>query len=353
MLKSLIILLVATVLGWGLTSFDAKVTGEDKSADFRRRAWRTGASTFLVFVASLNVLFWIGAALPLGILWASCLSELFTRGFQTLVDPRDKREFDPNKINRDLDQLAQFIREGRHDEAFQLCKVLEESPECSAMAIETLLFRLYGELYSDEQLRANPSLAEIHLLREQNQFAEAESRLNALRKGAPDDLNIALMLLRVCAEDLKRPSEASLLLDEIGKRPVTPPRFVEYARHCVNQWSGAVPRVEKTSEGIESLLVPQPHAKPAEQAPQLDGASVDELLAAGHLATAIEHLEKQMAGRPGDFDLLMKLAEAHGVYCRDLRKAGKIVEKIEANVAFTPDQVRSAKARLGQWRKAA
>jgi len=46
----------------------------------------------------------------IGVIWASCVSELFARGFQRLVDPQDTRQFDPRQTAQDLDKLAMLVR---------------------------------------------------------------------------------------------------------------------------------------------------------------------------------------------------------------------------------------------------
>ena len=80
--------------------------------------------------------------------------------------------------------------------------------------------------------------------------------------------------------------------------------------------------------------------------------SVDELLAGGHLGTAIEILEHKIKEQPGDFDLRLKLAEAHGRHSGNIHRAEKIVLQIESNHGFSAEQIQIAKARLKEWREA-
>jgi hypothetical protein len=113
--------------------------------------------------------------------------------------------------------------------------------------------------------------------------------------------------------------------------------------------SGGLPSRGKSTEGVESLLVPRRNSESPQPACDLAKASVDELLAAGYLATAVELLENQIQDHPTSFDLYLKLAEAHASYCRNFHLAGKVIRQIESNPAFTPQQILLARSRLKEW----
>jgi hypothetical protein len=102
--------------------------------------------------------------------------------------------------------------------------------------------------------------------------------------------------------------------------------------------------------GVESLLMPGAPRKEAATEPERAAESVDDMLAQGYLGTAIEILERDAKANPQDFELQMKLAEAHGVHCGNLSRAGKIVERLEADPAFGPEQIQQAKAKLKEWK---
>jgi len=106
----------------------------------------------------------------------------------------------------------------------------------------------------------------------------------------------------------------------------------------------------KSAEGIESLLVGRSPSEPPETKGDSDAASVPELLSKGYFGTAIELLEGQLKARPDDFELWLKLTEAHGRYCGNFGHAGQIITKMQANPAFTPEQIQIAKAKLQEWR---
>jgi hypothetical protein len=120
------------------------------------------------------------------------------------------------------------------------------------------------------------------------------------------------------------------------------------------EWNGAAAAKEKSDQGIESLVFARKQSQPARNNTPLDPntATVDELLADGQLSTAIETLEEQVRRQPLNFDLLLKLAEAYGVYCRDAARAGKIIQRIEASAAFSAEQIQIAKAKLQEWKPA-
>jgi predicted Zn-dependent protease len=287
----------------------------------------------------------------IAVVWASCLSELFARSFHSLIDSEDDRPFDPKQRARDLDRLAELVQQGRHTEAIELCWQLAESGEASLLAMEATMFRLWSEMFADDRIRNFPFLADAHRLRTQGCLTEAEAKLQSLLNQEPDNLAASLMLMRIYAQDLKSPGKADALLTSVARQPKVPPVFAKYARERIAEWSGAVPPREQTVEGIESLLVDRELANPPEEPVPAVGASPAELLEAGYLATAIEILEEQTGAQPGNFELWMQLAEAHAVYCGNVNRAARIIERMTVNAAFSPQQLQQAKARLKEWRR--
>src|SRR5438445_243907 len=148
-LTLLAILILTAGLSWWLSGRDPAVTGENKGADFRRRFLRSGATLMLVWAGGVAVLYGgarggfvlVAIALPLVIIWAGCVSELFARTFHQLIDSEDNREFDPKQPNRELDRLGRLVQMGKNEEAIKLCANLLNSGEVSALAMETMLFR--------------------------------------------------------------------------------------------------------------------------------------------------------------------------------------------------------------------
>ena len=90
---------------------------------------------------------------------------------------------------------------------------------------------------------------------------------------------------------------------------------------------------------------------PPKEAPA-SSKSVEELLAARCFGTAIEVLEQKIQEQPQNFDLWLKLAEAHGRYCGDLKRAEKILGQMKNSFAFSTEQIQAATRRLGEWRAA-
>src|SRR5258708_7329575 len=119
---------------WWLSGFDSKLIGDRGRNDIIRRSIRCGITVFLLTVllllpaalGALPILFAIGGMLA--IVWAGCLTELFSQGFHHLAGfAGSTREFDPHKSTRDMDALAALIRDGRHGEAVQLYETLKAS----------------------------------------------------------------------------------------------------------------------------------------------------------------------------------------------------------------------------------
>lgn len=338
-------------LSWWLSGYDARVTGEDKGADLRRRALRCGVTLLLAVVSFASPWIFLAATLLIAVTWAGCLSELFAGGFHRLLEAQDTRPMDPKQSERDLNQLAMLVQSGLNEAAIELCKKLRESGEASALAIEAVLFQVYSRMFASDGTRVSPPLAEAARLRKEGKPDEAAAQLESILQKEPENLGAAFLLMRIYAQDSKRPDKADALLRTVGQLPHVPPNFVEYARRTLHEWSGVTPPREETTEGIESLLAERGTSAATERAVEPGKASVDELLAGGHLATAVEILEGQIQEQPEDFGLWLKLAEAHGFYCGNFNIAGKIIGRIGANPAFAPEQVELAKAKLKEWRE--
>jgi len=318
---------------WWLSGYDSKVTGGNKRQDFIRRAMRCGITLFLLgmllglpgALPAMPILLLIGGMLALT--WAGCIAELFARWFHHLVDPTDEQEFDPNQNLRDLDMIASLIKNGRREEAVQLCQMLKESGDVSVLALETMLEHLGAK---QESAQKPKPLTEAYHLRMQGRFQEAESILKLLLAEDPRNVDAAMMLMRVYAQDLHRPHQAVEILQALEKQPYVSPAHIEFARRSIGEWSHAKPKPEKVDAPPESI---------------------DELLAQGYLGTVIEILEQKIKEQPGDFDLRIKLAEVHALHCGNIHQAVKIVQKIEAHPGFNPEQLQHAKIKLGEWRR--
>jgi tetratricopeptide (TPR) repeat protein len=330
------LLALAGLALWWLSGFDSKVTGENRKGDLRRRVVRCAATVLLVGIFFEPNAVHAGCIfIPLilivppviGVLWAGCIGELFSGGFHRLVDHADSREYDPNQGARDLDRVASLLKSGRHEEAAQLCETLKQSGDANILVLETMLARAGIQ---QESFKKSKPLAEAHQLRSEGKFAEAETILKSLLAENPANVDAALMLMRLYVRDLRRSDKATEVLRSLGKQPHIPSAHLEYARRSIVEWG-------------QSKSAPAAAALPE---------SVDELLASGHLGTAIEILERKIKEQPGDFDLWLKLAEAHGLHSGNLHRAKKIVQQIEGNRGFSPEQIQIAKARFEEWREA-
>ena len=341
--------LIGTALAWWISGYDSRVTGQEPTEDFTRRAIRCLVTAGLLIVATWNGFAGIFIFLGLGLYWASCGAEFFSHQIHKLIDPEDKRAFDPKETERKLDQLAQLIREGRHAEALDSCEKLESSGEGSALALEATKHRLYQEILNS--ISTTPLLANVRSLCEQSQLDQAESGLKQILAGQPQNWAAMLLLMRIYAEGMFRPDKALALLTpaETGSAtnsPRLPKAFANYARQSIAEWNKAAHGEQTTEHSTVANDIQHGEASPA----VVTGISVDELLQNSQFATAIEHLENGIAQEPRNFDLWLKLAEAHGVYCRDLNRAAKIIQKMENSGRFTPQEIELAKAKLKEWR---
>lgn len=339
-LLNLGVLAAAALFSWWLSGYDSRLTRENQRADFIRRAVRCGITLALVELAFWSLwMYWrygdrmcgfmyLVTVLPLAFFWSGCLSEMFAHCFQWMLDPEDFRESDPDKSIRDLDAIALLIKNGHKDAAIELCRKLKESCDANVLAMETLLAHLGVE---EILVKKSKPIVAAGQLRKQGRFAEAESILKSLLKKNPADVDAGVMLMRLHAQDLHDVEKAGAILAALEKEPHIPPGHLEFARRSIHEWSRPQPPPE---------AIPAP--------PE----SVEELLALGYFGTAIEVLEEKIRERPQDFDLRMKLAEAHGRYCGHIKRAEKVVEQMENSFAFDAGQIQAAKGKLVEWRLA-
>lgn len=338
-LVNLVVLVLATPLFWWFSGYDSRLTLDNEKEDFIRRAVRCGITLVLVEFTFWGLwqyayhndrsagFFSIFTALPLALIWCGCLSNCLAHGFGSLIDPEDKREFDPQKDVHQLDAIGELIRSGKKAEAIQLCESLKVSGEVSIATLELALEHLGVPQTGTKPIKP---LTGASRLRSQGKFLEAELILNSMLLENPRDLEAAMMLVRLYAQDLRQPEKATEVLRELEKQPHISPAHIEFARRSIAEWSNQSP------EMIEMV-----------EPPKIE--SVDELLAQRFFGTAIEILETKIKEQPQDFDLRLKLAEIYGLHCANLPRAEKIMQQMEMN--FSPEQIQFAKMRLAEWRE--
>jgi tetratricopeptide (TPR) repeat protein len=330
---NIILLSVAAAIAWWLSGYDSRLTGENEKADLLRRGIRCGLTLFLLeiffglpySIASAPPMFLIAGLLAL--IWTGCVTELGARGFHRLVDPEDKREFDPNQSARNMDMVASLLKSGRHEEAAQLCAALKKSGDANILVLETLLARSGIQFENDR--RPKP-LTEAYRLRSEGKFDEAAAVLNSMLAENPSNVDAALMLMRLYVQDFHRSDKAAEVLRALEKQPHIPAGPIDYARRSIQDWG-------RPKRAPEVVVLPE---------------SVDELLACGYLGTAIEVLERRVKEQPQDFDAWLKLAEAHGLHSGNIHRVEKMIQKIEGNPGFSAEQVQTAKMKLKEWREA-
>jgi len=332
---NLIALALATGVFWWLSAYDARLSGHRGIANFTRRASRCAISLALVeccfyynwqFSKEKNAnagLIYLLAGVPLALLWFGCLSQLASQLFKSLVDPEDPRQFHPRSEARHLDQLADLIRRGKKAEAIRLCKTLKASGEVSPEALDLALAHL-GEPHDRAEI-VKP-IAAADRLRSQGEFRKAEAILKALLSHDPCNVEAAMQLMRIYAQDLHRPDKARKILKALQKQPHVSAAHLDFARRSIEEWSQLRP-------------APQVQIKPT--------GSIDELLAHGFIGTAIRTLEEQVAAEPANFSLRLRLAELHACFANNVPAAERIIRQME--ITFSPEQMQIANAKLREW----
>jgi tetratricopeptide (TPR) repeat protein len=330
-------IIILVILGgaalWWLSGYDSQVTGEDKPRDLFRRMVRCLASVFLLgifFVPKIGYAFIpliLIVPTGLGVIWAGCVAELLSGTLRNVIDSDDKRKFDPEAESRNLDRFTTLLKNGQREEAIEWYAALKRSGGANIVVLDTML--AHAGIQPPDSPLAKP-LNDAHRARMGGNLTEAEKKLKSLLSENPSNVEAAMMLMRLYAQDMHRSDKATEVLNTLRKQPHVPRDHIEYAVRSISEWSQ-----------------PQPEA-----APMVLPESVDELLAGGYLGSAIEVLERKIAERPGDFDLWLKLAEAHAVHSHNLPRAQKIVQQIEGNPAFSAEQIQTAKTKLAEWREA-
>jgi tetratricopeptide (TPR) repeat protein len=340
LLTDIFVLAFAALVSWWLSGYDAKLTGHDEKADRRRRVIRCGITLLLVEVAFWNLWLYgryndvaagaldLAIAVLLGLTWVGCLSEMLAHGFNWLFDPQDHRELDLDKNRRDLDAIVRLVKSGHKDAAIQLCQRLKESGDASVLAMETMLEHLGVQ---QNAVQKPKPLNEASRLRLQGKFTGAEAILKSLLAENPANVDAALMLIRLYAQDMRRMDLATNVLEALEQQPYVQRSQIDFARRSIGEWSQGKPGTGKTA---------------------VQPKSIDELLAQRYFGTALEILEQKTREEPPDFDSWLKFAEVHAVYCGNLNHAEKIVREIETNPAFSPEQKQLTKTKLKEWREA-
>ncbi|HEY3760705.1 MAG TPA: tetratricopeptide repeat protein [Verrucomicrobiae bacterium] len=333
-LSGIVLVLLVMAATWWLSGFDTGLSGDDTRIDYLRRGLRCGFTWLLMVLllllpgsaAMVPVVALVGGILAL--VWGWCVGECVARGFHVIIGmASSNREFDPRQHTRNLEMLAILLREGRRAEALELAETLKASGDANVLAVETLLERAG---IPQESAKKIAPLAEADRLHLQGKFDEAETILKSLLAQNPSNADAALMLMRLYVQDFRRSDKAMEVLRSLEKQPHASVSHIEYAMRSIQEW-GRVKIVHR-----------------AETLPE----SVDELIAAGYLGTAIETVERETQEQPKNFDAQLKLAEIYAMNSDDLQRAEKIVKKIETSRVFNDEQIERAKAKLAGWREA-
>lgn len=344
--KMLLILLNVLVLGtaaagsWWLSGYDSRVRGDNVIEDNIRRGIRCAISLVLVegqfLVAGRSGhgdpqagLLFLVVIVAFAFLWAGCICELAACLFNRLIDPPDKRGYYPQKGLRELDAVGDLIRGGQKEQAIQLCRMLLQHSDDNRTALEMTLHHLGAP---QEGMKEVKPLVVANRLRHEGKFSQAEVILNSLLAENSSNVEAAMMLIRIYAQDSRQPDKAAEILRSLEQQPHISRSYIEFARRSIDEWQK-----------------PRPEEPSAEPIPE----SLEEMLAGGHFGTAVETLQQQVKDESGNFDAWMKLAEVHGKHCSNMRMAEKIIRQIETNPAFNPEQAEQAKVKLSEWRETA
>ncbi|HEX7569825.1 MAG TPA: hypothetical protein VF492_04915, partial [Verrucomicrobiae bacterium] len=96
---------------WWLTGYDSHLADDGRRSDFWRRFFRVIVTLLLVEAMIVMPPTMIVFGVLVGVIWAGCLSELFSRWCRRFLDPgfHDDRPFDPGKARRYQDAISHLI----------------------------------------------------------------------------------------------------------------------------------------------------------------------------------------------------------------------------------------------------
>jgi tetratricopeptide (TPR) repeat protein len=337
LVANLILLVLVAALFWWLSGYDSRLSGNHEVRDYVRRAVRAAVSVVIVecafhflwrYAHDRNVgagWAYLAAGLSLAIIWCGPLSHLGAQLFRSLIDPDDTRGFHPDQEARLLEQIAMLIRSEKKDEAILMCNALKASGEVSPAALDMTLAHLGVTI---ENAGIDKPLATAHRLRLQGEFEQAISILKSLLNKNPRNVDAAMPLMRIYAQDLRRPDKARQVLEDLGKQPHVSRAHLDFALNSITEWS-------------QSRQPPPVPSQPA--------ASIDELVSHGFIGTAIETLEEQVEAKPEDFDLQLKLAGLYARHANNIPAAERVVRQMQNR--FSPEQLELARAQLWEWQK--
>ncbi len=251
--------------------------------------------------------------------------------------------------------------------ARRLIRLKEISEEQKLYAVKQL------ETWSDltgKRISLNPPapvvrrkpFEEAVALREQGYFEEAETRLRHVLTRDHDNFAALQLLIRLYAQDLKRPDLAEKTFDELKRTPHVPGSLVDFVEKSLSDWIGAPPCAERKKRSFwerlsfrspkspafspmspeSQLAADQPTADSPELGPD-PSMSVADLLKDGYIGTALERAQTEAEAQPTNFAAQRQLLDA---YCRgfvSIKNAEKLLAKIEREPKFKEQQKQEAR----------
>jgi hypothetical protein len=226
-------------------------------------------------------------------------------------------------------------------------------------------------------------LKTIHRLRSQGRCQEAKGELLRLLRRDPENLAVAVLLVRVYAQDLHRRDKALQQINGLEKKPFTPAGVIDFLRNSLDEWS----RVPSNRPSPNSLLpVGSPRFVgsaessvsarawprvmkllrrcPGGAARQDSGRgearpaftenltpAIAKLVNEGLLGTAVDSLRTLIQQSPEDLTLRLQLAQVWMVNCGTLSAAESTINEIDGDSRFTDAQKAMAKGQLTRWRR--
>jgi thioredoxin-like negative regulator of GroEL len=176
-------------------------------------------------------------------------------------------------------------------------------------------------------------VSEARSLQARGRFPEAEQLLKSILQKNPDNMEAAMVLVRLYAQDLRQPAQAEEVLQRLEKRPHTSASHIDFARRSIKEWTTAKPVTAEAATPVQIV-------------------SLDEMLAQGEYDKAAGLIGERIREEPRNFALSLKLAEIEAVHRRNFNRAERIIQQLSADPLFEPEQIEAARLKLKAWREA-
>jgi len=201
-------------------------------------------------------------------------------------------------------------------------------------------------LLADERLwkeiRAHSRFTEARRHLAEGRVKEAIASTEAELRRSPEDVEGLYLLARIHGEYTRDLKAAERWAQKIIDLKYTPSGYSEFVKAMLETWRG-VADTPRPDFSFKPVL--------ADEAVTPSYQSARRLCEDGRFGTAIQHTERALQnGNPDDFEGLFLLASIQAEKCRNVKAAGKVVERIQSIPGIAEEDKARSVAKLKEWK---